>query len=447
MSFPRYEEYKDSGLDWLGAVPAHWNVPPCRAIVTERSKRNDDGICEDYLSLMANIGVIPYADKGDIGNKKPEDLSKCKMVHEGDFVINSMNYYIGSYGISPYNGVCSPVYIVLTPRNDVVDSRFAFRIFEDDHFQEYAQSFGNGILEHRRSINWDILKTIPVPVPPPDEQHAIASFLDRETSKIDTLVSEQRRLVELLKEKRQAVISHAVTKGLDPTVPMKPSGIVGIGQVPEHWSLKKLGWLLRESPKNGTSPPINANGQTPTFSIAAVKNGTADIINHLKYADISPEDAAPYLVHQHDILILRGNGNKALVGTAGIVTNEPPPNCIYPDILIRVRPSKQITPWFLVSILNSEVIRPTVEMAAQTASGVWKISGQSLQDLRLAIPPPNEQRDIERQCCEQMTTFDRLLREAERAIILLQERRTALISAAVTGKIDVRAVALEGARP
>ena len=134
MSFPRYEEYKDSGVVWLGAVPAHWNVPPCRAIVTERTKRNDDGICEDYLSLMANIGVIPYADKGDIGNKKPEDLSKCKMVHEGDFVINSMNYYIGSYGISPYNGVCSPVYIVLTPRNDVVDSRFAFRIFEDDHF-------------------------------------------------------------------------------------------------------------------------------------------------------------------------------------------------------------------------------------------------------------------------------------------------------------------------
>ncbi len=96
MSFPRYESYKDSGVEWLGEVPEHWDVLPCRAIVHERTAKNEGGKCADYLSLMANVGVIPYAEKGDIGNKKPEDLSKCKIVTKGDFVINSMNYGIGS---------------------------------------------------------------------------------------------------------------------------------------------------------------------------------------------------------------------------------------------------------------------------------------------------------------------------------------------------------------
>jgi type I restriction enzyme S subunit len=158
MSFPRYPKYKPSGVEWLGDVPEHWSVLPCRAIVQERTAKNDDARCQDYLSLMANVGVIPYAEKGDIGNKKPEDLSKCKIVTRGDFVINSMNYGIGSYGLSDYDGVCSSVYIVLKPKNDVVESRFAFRIFECRSFQKFAQSFGNGILEHRSAINWGILK-------------------------------------------------------------------------------------------------------------------------------------------------------------------------------------------------------------------------------------------------------------------------------------------------
>ena len=108
MSFPRYPKYKPSGVEWLGDVPEQWAVIPCRSIVHERTAKNDGAECQDYLSLMANVGIIPYAEKGDIGNKKPDDLSKCKIVTRGDFVINSMNYGIGSYGISDYDGVCSP---------------------------------------------------------------------------------------------------------------------------------------------------------------------------------------------------------------------------------------------------------------------------------------------------------------------------------------------------
>jgi type I restriction enzyme S subunit len=194
---------------------------------------------------MANIGIILYEEKGDIGNKKPEDLGKCKQVYPGDLVINSMNYGIGSYGLSKHRGVCSPVYIVLTPKLNKVEERYVFRILEIKKFQQYAQSFGNGILEHRASISWDILKNIGLPLPPILEQRKILQFLDGETAKIDLLVAEKEKLIKLLKEKRQAVISNAVTKGLDPNVKMKDSGVEWLGDFPEHWSCS----ILRRSVK------------------------------------------------------------------------------------------------------------------------------------------------------------------------------------------------------
>ena len=113
MSLPRYPEYKESGAEWLGPIPSHWEAEPCRHFVVEQTAKNENAGNQAYLSLMANVGIIPYEEKGDVGNKKPEDLSKCKLVSKGDLVINSMNYGIGSYGLSDLNGVCSPVYIVL----------------------------------------------------------------------------------------------------------------------------------------------------------------------------------------------------------------------------------------------------------------------------------------------------------------------------------------------
>jgi type I restriction enzyme S subunit len=299
-----------------------------------------------------------------------------------------------------------------------------------------AQS--TGVWESRLRLYPEAFFSMSLAVPPFIEQTLIASFLDRETAKIDGLVREQRRLIELLKEKRQAVISHAVTKGLNPHAPMKPSGIEWLGHVPKHWQIKKMTHLLTEAPKNGISPEIEGEGTTPTFSIAAVRNGIVDIENHLKYASINLNDALPFFVKQHDILVLRGNGNKDLVGTAGIVSATPPENCIYPDILIRIRPNRFVLSWYFVACLNSIAVRPQIQTAAKTAAGIWKISGTSLQAIRLPCPPLEEQQEIERYLRIEAAKLDTLTAEAEDAIDLLQERRTALISAAVTGKIDVR---------
>ncbi len=444
MSFPAYEFYQDSGVDWLGEVPSHWGVPPCRAIVNERTDRNDDGECEDYLSLMANVGVIPYADKGDIGNKKPEDLTKCKMVHEGDFVINSMNYYIGSYGVSPYNGVCSPVYIVLTPRDDVVDSRFAFRIFEMGGFQEYAQSFGNGILEHRRSINWDILKTIPVPVPPPDEQMAISSFLDVETSKIDGLVSEQRRMIELLKEKRQAVISHAVTKGLNPDVPMKPSGIEWLGDVPRHWveyPLKALFSLKHGYAFDGSGFSSDGEKILMTPGNFCERGGFRPKSPEKYYVgDDFPEE---FILDAGQLLVAMTEQAPGLLGSALFVPDRGEYLHNQRVGLVQKLKPDLVHQRFLFHLFNSTRYRSEVSVTS-TGAKVKHTSPQKMLTVKVYLPPLTEQAEIACGVDDKLATIDQLQSEAERAIELLEERRTALISAAVTGKIDVREFALEG---
>lgn len=206
---------KDSGVEWLGQVPAHWKVGPLRACLSQRSEKNENAANQNYLSLVAGRGVIPYADKGDMGNKKPEDLSRCKIVREGDIVINSMNFGIGSFGRSIYSGVCSPVYVVLYEADSSVDLDFTASIFATRSFQTYAQSFGNGILAHRSAIGWGELKTFQVGVPPIEEQHEILARLRAFDDYSLRLTSKVQSAIALLQERRAALISAAVTGKID----------------------------------------------------------------------------------------------------------------------------------------------------------------------------------------------------------------------------------------
>ena len=445
MSVSRYESYKDSGVEWLGEVPSHWNVLPCRAIVDERNTRNDGGTIQAYLSLMANVGIIPYEEKGDIGNKKPDDLEKCKLVFRGDLVINSMNYGIGSYGLSDLEGVCSPVYIVLSPKLGVVEERFAFRILQNRAFQTLAQSFGNGILAHRAAINWEILKVIKVAVPPKPEQLQILNFLDRETSKIDELINEQTRLIELLKEKRQAVISHAVTKGFNPDAPMKDSGVEWLGEVPEGWKLSKIKFIKASEPNAFVDGPFGSNLKSEHFTdhgdvyviesnfatqgeldLSALKTISA---NH--FATINRSEA-----RCGDIIIAKIG---AQFGKSSILPQIDKPAVISGNTLkLTVNNLDCVTKfahWFLVAIKQAGALDLIVNGSAQPA-----LSLGEMNNLPFLIPPLIEQVAIVHFLEKILSSIDSLISEAENAVLLLHERRSALISAAVTGKIDIRSL-------
>ena len=428
--YQKYTEYQDSGIEWLGDIPSHWQSVPCRGVVEHIVEKNTDNALSNYLSLMANVGVIRYEDKGDIGNKKPEDLSKCKIVRKGQLVINSMNYSIGSYGMSPYDGICSPVYIVLQSLSGVYLERFALRIFENSFFQKYLSTFGNGILEHRSAINWDDIKGKYVPLPPLDEQKNILNFLDHETAKIDSLIAKQEKLIELLKEKRQAVISHAVTKGLNPDVNMKDSGVEWLGQVPEHWIVKSYRHASRiyrgkfgHRPRND---PAFYDGEYPFIQTGDVARADKYITEYSQTLNEKGKEVSQLFPKGTLMMAIAANiGDTAILGFEAYA----------PDSVVGFKPHDQIDLEFLKYSFMAAL--PALEQTS-TQSTQANLNVERIGAVQGSFPSKGEQKKIVQYLDQLLEHYRVTENKAESTIQLMQERRTALISAAVTGKIDVR---------
>ncbi len=343
-----------------------------------------------------------------------------------------MNYGIGSYGVSGYDGVCNPVYIVLIPKEERVRPGFAFRIFEDKRFQSHAQSFGNGILAHRCAIGWDILKGIEVPVPSSHEQERILQFLDHETAKIDALIAEQQRLIELLQEKRQAVISHAVTKGLNPDAPMKDSGVEWLGEVPEHWEVLPAGRICKIFAPQRDKPELNTteNGY-PWITLESIKNG--NLVNPSTWVSIDSAREAGVRP------LAAGSVIASCIGNFGISAVTKEASAINQQ-LQAYQPGNEVNAQFLHNAITSsrsyfESICTTSTLPYVNKSGFW--------GLLIALPSKEEQKRITSTISQKDIELENLITLAVQATGLLQERRSALISAAVTGQIDVRGLVSE----
>ena len=434
--YDKYAEYQDSGIEWLGEIPSHWQSVPCRGVVEHIVEKNTDNALSNYLSLMANVGVIRYEDKGDIGNKKPEDLSKCKIVRKGQLVINSMNYSIGSYGMSPYDGICSPVYIVLQSLSGVYLERFALRIFENSFFQKYLSTFGNGILEHRSAINWDDIKGKYVPLPPLDEQKNILNFLDHETTQIDTLIVKQEKLIELLKEKRQAVISHAVTKGVNPDVRMKDSGVEWLGKVPEHWRVCRLKHVgdIQSGIAKGKDLTGKKSISVPMLRVANVQDGYLNL-DDVHQINIEPEQLERYLLQDGDVLMNEGGDNDKL--GRGAVWRSEVENCIHQNHVFAIRTTGIESEWLDI-LTRASYAKFHFFRQSKQSTNLASISATNIKETPILVPPKQERELILKFLHEQFDRFSKLELGCYQQVGLLKERRTALISSAVTGKIDVR---------
>jgi type I restriction enzyme S subunit len=434
MSFPRYPKYKDSGVEWLGQVPEHWNVLQGRRLFSQ--EREPSKSTDEQLSATQKYGVVPQKQFMEIEDQKVtlalSGVGNFKHVEQGDFVI-SLRSFQGGIERSEYTGCVSPAYTVLRPDSSVV-GRFWGYVLKSKGYIEALRSMTEGIRDGK-NISYQQFGQIIVPDVPQAEQTRIAAFLEQETAKIDALVAEQERLMALLKEKRQSVISYAVTKGLNPKAALKPSYIEWLGDVPAHWKVVALKHLVSRSIIDGPheSPECCDDG-VPFVSAESVSKGFIDFDKIWGY--ISPEDHARYSKRyspkRGDILMVKLG---ATTGVSAIVETDKEFNVWVPLAAIRLQPD--IEPRFVLHVLRSDNLRRAYENT-WTYGTQQTLGLQTISNLRIPFPPEQERREITKYIDSIIPAFEILTTEAQRAIDLLQERRTALISAAVTGQIDVR---------
>jgi type I restriction enzyme S subunit len=440
MSFPRYPKYKPSGVEWLGEVPEGWDVAALKRgfTVTLGKMLQPEQTCPtDVLLPYLRAANIQWGgvDSSDIKQMwlSPRDRAQLFLC-KGDLLVSEG----GDVGRScVWQEELDECYF----QNSV--NRVRARKGNSNRYLCYWMAVMKDkgyvdVLCNKSTIahfTAEKVAAVPVPFPPLAEQTAIAEFLDRETGKIDGLVAEQRRLMELLKEKRQAVISHAVTKGLNPHAPMKPSGIEWLGDVPVGWEVQRIKFVT----KGMKAGPFGSALTKDVYVSEGYRvYGQEQVIpNDFSIGDyfITPEkydELSQYRVSPGDILI-------SCVGTFGKIAIVPvgiAPGIINPR-LIRLRCGNSVKSEYLVEVMRSTV---TFEQLSSTSRGGTMdiINIGTLSGIFLALPPMPEQLELLTFIHQESAKFDTLTAEAQRAIDLLQERRAALISAAVTGEIDVR---------
>jgi type I restriction enzyme S subunit len=441
MSFPRYATYKDSGVEWLGQVPEHWRVVPLKHLA--EFINGDAFKPTEWAESGVPIIRIQNLNGSEDFNYYNGEVEQRYLVHDGDLLFGWSGNRGTSFGpfLWSRSEVCALNQHIFRVVPNSTEKRLLFWTLKavTAHVEDQA----HGIIGMVHVTKGD-LGAINVPVPPLPEQTQIAAFLDRETAKIDVLVAEQRRLMALLKEKRQAVISHAVTRGLNPDAPMKPSGIEWLGEVPRHWAVTRIK-RLTTSFEQGWSPqcegyPVMTELEWGVLKVGCVNGGTfRPDENKTLPQELEP---IPSLgISAGDLLISRAN-TRELVGSAAVAQRDYS-NLLLCDKLYRLRFQRNVcSPVFIALYLCTGMVRGQIELSATGASSsMVNIAQSTILELDIALPDFYEQQAITAFLESEAARFDTLTAEAERAIDLLQERRTALISAAVTGQIDVRSAA------
>ncbi|MGO3423561.1 MAG: restriction endonuclease subunit S [Pseudoalteromonas distincta] len=425
--YKAYPEYKYSGVEWLGDVPIHWNIKRLGQFFEERREKVSD---KDYPPLSVTMkGIVPQLDnaaKSDAGDNR-------KLVLKNDFVINSRSDRKGSSGTSPLDGSVSLISIVMEPKR--INPKFAHHLLRSYPFQEEFYRYGKGIVADLWSTNSSEMKNILLPEIGDEESKAIANFLDYETAKIDTLIEKQQLLIKLLKEKRQAVISHAVTKGLNPQAPMKDSGVEWLDEVPAHWQIVPLKYLCTFS-GGGTPTKDNlsywTNGSVPWVSPKDMKSFWIDKTQDY-VTERAVKESSTNFVDEGALLMVVRSG--ILQRTIPIAINTVPVtmNQDMKALKFNDRIDVQYAAGFILGSVNSLLLDWSKDGAT-----VESIEYEYLSNGLFPVPPKQEQQAIISFINKQQSAFQMLEDKAVLGIKLLSERRTALISAAVTGKIDVR---------
>ena len=413
MEFKQYPSYKNSGVEWLGDVPDEWDIYPFWHLFNRKEITNKTQ--EQLLSVYLDRGVILHSEGGGMVHKPADNLEKYQLVEVNDFVMNNQQAWRGSVGVSPYKGIVSPAYLIFSFNKKICAPKFFKYFLRDkgvvDQFMIASMSVGT----IQRQVKWHLLKTIQLSIPSLIEQNTIANFLDTETARIDNLIAKQEKLIELLEEQRKSIISHAVSKGLNPNAPMKDSGVEWLGDVPEHWEVISIKFLAHCSSGQG----INS---LEVLDIADDKNSFPVIGGNGMMGWTSKSN------YKEPVLSIGRVG--ALCGNVHLINY---PSWISDNSLILKVYSKKVNLEILQYILLSRNLNNLASKSAQPL-----ITGTQVKNEKITLPPPNEQSQILQYIIQNQSRINNLIAKQKTLIEKLKEYRASIISHAVTGKIDVR---------
>lgn len=430
-----YPEYKDSGVPWIGNIPAHWKMKRLRELLSPVNERDQPDL--PLLSVVRDQGVIlrDTTSKEENHNYIPDDLSNYRVVHAGQFCMNKMKAWQGSYGVSKFDGIVSPAYFVFQVRDIWVD--FFHKAIRSKAYIPFFTQASDGI----RVDQWDLSKTrmreVPFFIPPPDEQTAIVRYLDFIDRRIRRYIQSRQKMIRLLNEQKQAIIHQAVTRGLDPNVRLKPSGVEWLGDVPEHWTVVALSHkYFVELGKMLDEKRITGAYLIPYLRNADVQWGKINL-NDLPQMDIQPSEYQRYTVRPGDLLVCEGGD----VGRSAFWKGEIP-ICGFQKALhrVRVKNSEQDDPRFLYYLMYT-VSKLGIFLTNGSENTFAHLTCEKLRKYRFPFPPYTEQEKISRYLDEIVIKIDNSILRIKEEVDKLLEYQNRLIADVVTGKIDIRDVA------
>ena len=435
-----YQAYGDSGVLSFGKIPTHWAAKPLKILSTYNdevlSESTDPDVVIEYVDI-SSVSATDGIKETTTVNFAAAPSRARRIARDGDVLVSTVRTYLEAIAWvenPPDNMIASTGFAVVRANPSLLNRRYAGYALRARYFIDEVVSRSVGV--SYPAINASDLVSIKVPVPALEEQATIAAFLDHETAKIDRLIARQERLIELLKEKRQAVISHAVTKGLNPDAPMKDSGVEWLGEVPAHWEVARLKHVatLQSGVAKGRDLAGKDTIRVPYLRVANVQDGYL-ALDDVAEIEIQQSELTRYLLRDGDVLMNEGGDNDKLGrGTVWRCEVEP---CIHQNHVFAIRPQR-VEPEWLTLVTQTSYAKFYFFSVAKQSTNLASISSTNIKETPLVIPPADERREIRRFVEAELERYDRLMSLAERQIGLLTEHRTALVSAAVTGKIDVR---------
>lgn len=449
LSLPRYPRYKDSGVEWLGEVPEHWEIAPFQGLFEMSPEKNGKSIVGGMLSISGYRGVEPKRYESDSQKRTQDQLADYRVVRQGQLAVNTMWLNYAGLGVSDHEGHMSPAYRAYSIRPKL-NRRYAHHLLRSSLYVEAYTGLMQGIRPNSMQIKNEDFKKIPVLIPPKPEQDRIVAFLDQKTAEIDALIAKKQRQIELLDEQKAILINRAVTRGIvnaefgmrneelsssshstftTHNSKFSPSGIEWIGDIPEHWVTApmysrcdvRLGKMLDAAKIKGKHlQPYLRNTDVQWFEINSLD---------LPLMDFRPEEYERYSVQRGDLVVCEGGEP----GRAALWDSDEP--CFFQKALHRVRPLKGDDPKFLLYLF-----RNAVTMSA--FSGVDKatiahLTGEQLKRFRFAFPPVSEQAGIAAYLTEAQMRFSETTQRIVSHIVSLKTLRSTLIAHAVTGRIKV----------